>query len=167
MVAVGSLRSETDMSPSVRGVRVVVHDNANVNGTVSALSVLPGGGLFAGIAAAIEAIPTMPQSGKMVVNAGNILGAAKIIRGQVEDLKKTLRDRSHDLIVQAAGADTVSTYAAENWNDNLVFRDDSYSVRVGDYIKSLEMVVGQLKDAAVQYGFTEDEITQTFGKPGA
>ncbi|TDQ05370.1 hypothetical protein EV186_1011340 [Labedaea rhizosphaerae] len=144
----------------------MVHDNANVSAAVSALSMMPGG-LFAGVAAALEAIPSMPQSGKMVVNANNILGAAKIIRSQTETLKKTLQDRSRDLVVQAAGADSVSTYAAQSWNDNLVFRDDSYSMRVSDYVKSLETVVGQLKDAAVQYGFTEDEITQTFGKPGA
>jgi hypothetical protein len=145
----------------------VVHDNANVSGTVSALSVLPGGGLFAGIAAAIEAIPTMPQSGKMVVNAGNILGAAKIIQGQVDTLLDTLKARRRDLFVQAAGADTVSQYAAEQWNTNLLLSHDSYATRVEQYIQSLKTVVGQLRDAAVQYGFTEDEITETFGKPSA
>jgi hypothetical protein len=144
----------------------VVHDNANVSEAVTALSMMPGG-LFAGVAAALEAIPSMPQSGKMVVNANNILGAAKIIQGQHDALLKTLKERRHDLIVQAAGADTVSKYAAIQWNTNLVLSADSYATRVEQYIESLKTVVGQLRDAAVQYGFTEDEITQTFGKPSA
>lgn len=145
----------------------MVHDNANVSGAMSALTVLPGGGLFAGIAAAVQAIPSMPQSGKMVVNAGNILGAAKIIQSQVDSLLDSLKEHKRDLIVQASGADTVSKFAAEQWNTNLVLSEDSYSTRVEQYIKSLKTVVGQLRDAAVQYGFTEDEISQTFGKPSA
>ena len=145
----------------------MVHDNANVTGAVSALGILPGGGLLAGVLGALEAIPTMPQSGKMVVNAGNILGAAKIIQGQVDALTDSIADHSADLYVQAAGADTVSRYAADRWNDNLVTSATSYSNRVQQYVDSLNTVIRQLHDAAVQYGFTEDEITQAFGKTGA
>lgn len=145
----------------------MVHDNANVSGAVSALSVLPGGGLFAGIAAAVQAIPSMPQSGKMVVNAGNILGAAKIIQTQVDALMDSIADHGTDLYVQAAGFDSVSRFAADKWNENLVTSPASYRNRVQQYVDSLNTVLDQLRDAAVQYGFTEEEITESFGKPSA
>jgi gas vesicle protein len=141
----------------------VVHDNPTVN----ALGLIPGGGIVAAAVAALEAIPNMPKSGKIAVNHENILGAAKIIKAQADTLSDTIADRSGDLLVQAAGGDTISRFAADRWNENLVTSSASYTNRVQQYVKSLNTVVDQLRDAAVQYGFTEDEIVQTFGKPGA
>jgi uncharacterized protein YukE len=141
----------------------VVHDNPAVN----ALGLIPGGGIVAAAIAAFEAIPTGPKSGQITVNHENILGAAKIIKAQVDTLSDTVADRSGDLLVQAAGGDTVSRFAADRWNENLVTSTASYSNRVQLYIDSLNKIVNQLRDAAVQYGFTEDEITQTFGQSGA
>jgi hypothetical protein len=61
------------------------------------------------------------------------------------------------------GQDLVSEAATGEWAKILVSNDDSYSKRIAQYIDGLGKLADQLKTAAKQYGFTEDEITAAFG----
>lgn len=124
-------------------------------------------GLSEMIGKALAALPTTPASGTIKVDHDNVLGAAKIIRSQIDLLSDRIADRGVELLVQPAGGDSVSIEAATAWNNYLVQQDDSYAARVQQYIESLYNIVDQLRDSAVQYGFTEDQITNAFGERSA
>ena len=67
------------------------------------------------------------------------------------------------LRIRTVGGDKVTTDVVEAWNDRLVFHDDSYGNRISAYIAALKSLSDQLRTSAQQYGFTEEEITATFG----
>ncbi|CRK60470.1 hypothetical protein [Alloactinosynnema sp. L-07] len=99
-----------------------------------------------------------PTGGKFVVNHDNVLAAAKIIHTQVETFRLATRDAFHDLHVDPPGEDIVSKRLANAWNDKLMLDDDSYAVRIDEYVRSLNKLVSQLIESAKAYGHNEEEI---------
>lgn len=105
----------------------------------------------------------VPQSsGSFTVNKDNVLAAAKIIQTQADTLGETLKEKRRDLRIPSPGDDDVSIRVAQAWNDRLVDNEDSYSMRVEQYVDSLNKLVGQLTDTAKAYGFTEDAVAAAF-----
>jgi hypothetical protein len=104
-----------------------------------------------------------PSGGKFVVNHDNVLAAAKIIRTQVETFGESTRDAFRDLRIDAPGEDIVSKRLADAWNGNLMLDDDSYAVRIGEYVRSLDKLVSQLVESARTYGYNEEEIAAALG----
>ncbi|KAA2260097.1 hypothetical protein F0L68_20430 [Solihabitans fulvus] len=122
-------------------------------------NVLGGVGAFA----ELTKTPAGPAQ-SFTVNHDNVLQAAKVIQDQADQLQDLYRNSVDVLGVNLpASADLVNKDIADAWNDRLLLADDSYGARVGQYITSLNKLTGQLRDAAKQYGFTEDEVTSALG----
>jgi hypothetical protein len=122
-----------------------------------------GSGFWANVVDMLEAVPTMPANATLTVNHDNVLAAAKIIQTQIESLQDVVRDNWHALSFDQVPGDLISRDAARAWNHRLVGADDSYAVRIDQYMDSLRSVVSQLKDSAKKYGFSDQDIADTFG----
>jgi hypothetical protein len=68
--------------------------------------------------------------------------------------------------VIAPGGDQISVAAAKAWNDRLTGNADSYSVRVEQYLQSLQTLVDNLVTSAKQYGYSDQQIADAFGTAG-
>ncbi|MCG8916433.1 hypothetical protein L6E12_11595 [Actinokineospora sp. PR83] len=124
------------------------------------------GGLLGGAANLLDNLTrgTAPSSGgHFVVNHDNVLAAAKIIQNQVDELKDTFDDAHDDLEIVPPGDDEVSQRMTEAWNDILIRNEDSYAVRVQEYILGLNKLVSQLRATAKDYGYNEEQITSALG----
>ncbi|WP_143022892.1 hypothetical protein [Lentzea jiangxiensis] len=100
---------------------------------------------------------------KFHVEKDTVLKAGKIIYSQYKLLSDEYQDKVDLLRIRTAGGDKVTTDVVEAWNDRLVFHADSYGNRISAYIDALKNLSDQLEASARQYGFTEEEITATFG----
>ncbi|MGW5051141.1 hypothetical protein [Actinokineospora sp. NPDC004072] len=124
------------------------------------------GKIAGAVVADLQSLATA-SSGQFIVDKDNVLAAAKIISTQVDQLKTRLSDASRDLRVVPPGGDMVSGLVAKEWNERLLFADDSYARRVKDYVVGLENLVVQLQESALAYGYNEEEIAQALGKTSA
>ncbi|HWE92017.1 MAG TPA: hypothetical protein VG317_21320 [Pseudonocardiaceae bacterium] len=121
----------------------------------------------AAMSAAIGAeLSSVPQVANITVNKDNVLQAAKIIQGLIDNECKDIERHVRDLRVDPPGADLVSKRAAQQWNQRLVDDPDAYRVRVIQYIKTLETLVANLKTSAQQYGYTDEQIAAAFSQAG-
>ncbi|MET9228700.1 hypothetical protein [Lentzea sp. NPDC003310] len=133
------------------------------------------GGAVAGAVSALRAANsvmdrvTMGMAGggtqKFEVNKDNVLKAGAAIQDCATALKDKLDLVSDDLKISASentdgkvGADIAAA-----WNSRLVGGPDTYAGRVDGYVKALQRLSDQLREAAKQYGISEEEITTTFG----
>ncbi len=114
---------------------------------------------FGGVAGEYAAV----GGGQLTVNHDTVLQAGKIISDQFDQLNTITRGKLENMQVGVLGQDLVSLAATDQWAKILVTNDDSYSNRIMQYIAGLGKLADQLKAAAKQYGFTEEEITAAFG----
>jgi hypothetical protein len=99
---------------------------------------------------------------KFEVSRENILQAGKIIYDQSVALsEKNFQAFSK---VKVSLGDEVNGPIAEAWNSRLVDGNQSYCGRIAQYVASLDNLCDQLREAAKQYGFTDEEIMASFGK---
>ncbi len=168
---VGSLRSGTEPLPNVRGYDVVTQENAGADAVLGAAAALGGGAIGAavgllGTATAFLDSMAGPSTQKFEVNKDNILKAGRIIQDQAGELSRALERVSYELRIKAdpGSEGEVGADIAKAWNSRLVGGPDTYAGRVDSYVISLDALSAQLREAAKQYGFTEDDITTTFGK---
>ena len=103
------------------------------------------------------------SGGHFTVNHDTVLQVGKIIHDQYLHLDQVTRPKIRQLKVGVLGEDLVSDAATAEWAKVLTTNPDSYSVRINQYIDGLGKLADQLKTAAKQYGYTEDEITAAFG----
>jgi len=101
--------------------------------------------------------------GRLAVNHDNVLQAGKIIQDQVDHLNDVVRMKLRALHLDKFAEDDVSLDAVASWNRLLVDNDDSYAHRIQQYVDSLGQLADQLKIAAKLYGYTEDQIKESFG----
>ncbi|MET1074199.1 MAG: hypothetical protein ABWY11_16245 [Umezawaea sp.] len=99
------------------------------------------------------------------IDRSNVLQAGHIIQGEVNKLAKQLVLASSDLKVNAT--DEVNNAIAKAWNSRLVDGEESYAGRVRQYITSLTGLIDQLRTAAQQYGFTDEEVVAALGPKSA
>ena len=104
------------------------------------------------------------SSQKFTVNRDTVLQAGKIIGDESLKLHDALGDAVDKLRVHVN--DSVNRQIASAWNERLVDGTESYARRVQQYIDSLDKLVEQLREAAKQYGFTEEEVGASFGTKG-
>lgn len=116
-----------------------------------------------------ETMASGPGSGqKFEVTKETVLQAGKVVNDQALSLAKSLRRAERALQVDIPmGSDPVNGSIAAAWNSRLTGGDDTYAGRVNQYVESLLHLAEQLREAAVQYGFTEDEVTAAFGATSA
>jgi uncharacterized protein YukE len=108
------------------------------------------------------------SSGSFTVNKDNVLAAAKIIQTQAVILRDNLDDMREVLWIKHPGEDDVSIAVAAAWNYRLVGDgDDSYFIRIQQYVDGLDKLVRQLKDTANVYGYTDDEVAAAIGARSA
>lgn len=126
------------------------------------------GEMFAAEQRLKDSMSAGPVSGqKFEVTEETVLQAGKLIRDQSTVLRDALDEAIANLTVRLNDADEVNADIAAAWNSRLVDGADSYATRIEQYIASLHGLVEQLRGAARQYDFTEDEVTAALGAAGA
>ena len=105
------------------------------------------------------------SGGQITVNHDTVLQAGKIINDQWHQLTDITRPKLAQLRVAKIGDDLVSDAATGAWNAVLFMNQDSYANRIQQYIDGLKKLSDQLRTAAQQYGYTEEQITGAFGAP--
>jgi hypothetical protein len=130
-------------------------------------SVLDTAVLTASTGAGLGAETTIPQAANITVNRDNVLKAAKIIQDALDTEGQQIRSNLPILQVMAPGEDQISVQAAQAWNDRLAGGADSYTVRVEQYLQSLQNLVDNLITSAKQYGYSDQQIADAFGQTGA
>jgi hypothetical protein len=106
------------------------------------------------------------SGGQITVNHDTVLQVGKIIHDQYEQLSRITQAKLFQLKVNSIGEDKVSQAATKAWNEVLVTNGDSYQNRINQYIEGLGKLADNLRTAAQQYGYTEDQITAAFGAAG-
>ncbi|MFT7835087.1 hypothetical protein Q5530_02925 [Saccharothrix sp. BKS2] len=115
-----------------------------------------------------DAMASGPGSGqRFEVTEETVLRAGKLIREQVQNLQIALEDALITLSVKLNNPDELNDEIAAAWNSRLVDGPMSYAGQVEQYIASLNGLVEQLRGAAQQYEFTEDEVKAALGAVGA
>jgi hypothetical protein len=107
-------------------------------------------------------LSSVPQTQNITVNKDNVLRAAKIIQDVLDNEGQQIRSNLPMLRVIAPGADQISVAAAAAWNTRLTGNADSYSVRVEQYLQSLQTLVDNLVTSARQYGYSDQQIADSF-----
>jgi hypothetical protein len=117
---------------------------------------------FSGVANEYAAV----SGGQITVNHDTVLQVGKIIQDQWQQLTDITRPKLMSLRVNKIGDDKVSVAATTAWNAVLMTNDDSYYKRINQYIDGLKALADNLRTAAQQYGYTEEQITNAFGAAG-
>lgn len=107
-------------------------------------------------------LSSVPQTQNITVNKDNVLRAAKIIQDALDNEGQQIRSNLPMLRVIAPGGDLISVQAAAAWNARLTGDADSYSVRVEQYLRSLQTLVDNLVTSARQYGYSDQQIADSF-----
>lgn len=148
----------------------MAQENVGADAVLGAVAGVAGGAIGAAVgllhnATALLDSMSGPSTQKFEVNEDNILKAGALIQDSSERLRKKLNYVSNDLRIPSAEAadGKVGADIASAWNSRLVGGADTYEGRVTAYVKALDGLSEQLREAAKQYGFTEEEITTTFG----
>jgi len=148
----------------------VTQESAGADAVLGAAAGLAGGAIGAAVGLLGKATAFLdsmsgPSTQKFAVNKDNILKAGVIIADSAERLATKLDLVEDDLKIPANAASDgqVGADIAGAWNSRLVGGSDTYAGRVNSYVEALRGLSGQLREAAKQYGFTEEEITTTFG----
>jgi hypothetical protein len=103
------------------------------------------------------------SGGQLTVNHDTVLQVGKIIHDQWRQLNEITLPKVMNLQVGVLGQDLVSQAATDEWVKIIAGNDDSYTRRITQYIDGLGKLADQLKTAAQQYGFTEEQIKDAFG----
>lgn len=147
----------------------MAEDNATAGAILGAVGGLGGvmGAVVGAVRVAEDALGKMfgdaqASSQKFEVKKETILQSGKIIRDQAEALLVKLGTAQGKLWVNVDGE--INQKIAAAWNSRLVVGEESYAGRVRQYIDSLNSLSEQLRDAATQYGFTDDEVKAAFGE---
>jgi hypothetical protein len=122
--------------------------------------------LTASTASGLGSETSVPQTTNISVNHDNVLQAAGIIQNVLDTEGQQIRGNLPLLRVIAPGEDQISVQAAKAWNDRLAGGADSYTVRVEQYLQSLQNLVDNLVSSAKRYGYTEQQITDVFNQSG-
>lgn len=149
----------------------MTQESAGADAALSAVAGLAGGAIGAAVStfhaasALLDGMTSGPSSQSFHVNKDNVLKAGVVIQDQAEVLNRALKAarRQLDVDVDASSAGIVSSNIAGLWNRRLTMGDESYVGRIQQYIDSLDKLSQQLRESAKQYGFTEEEVTTTFG----
>jgi hypothetical protein len=155
-------------------LNVVAEEHAAVGGGFDALAAAGAGiggavGLAVGmIATAEKALADLGSSvgsaQKFEVDKETVLQAGKIISDQATKLFDDLTNAKDNLRIKlASSSDEVNQSIAHAWNSRLIEADNSYGSRVQQYVESLDALAQQLRTAAKNYGYTDEEISQFFG----
>jgi hypothetical protein len=106
------------------------------------------------------------SGGQITVNHDTVLQVGKVIQDQWQQLNDITRPKLNGLRVASIGDDKVSAAATTAWNAVLSTNNDSYQKRIEQYIDGLKALADNLRAAAQQYGYTEEQITDAFGAAG-
>jgi hypothetical protein len=117
---------------------------------------------FSGVANEYAAV----SGGQITVNHDTVLQVGKIIQDQWQQLHDITERKLYDLQIAKIGDDEVSKAATTAWNKLLNTNPDSYANRIKQYIDGLKTLADNLRAAAHQYGYTEEQITDAFGAAG-
>ncbi|AOS66172.1 hypothetical protein [Actinoalloteichus hymeniacidonis] len=96
------------------------------------------------------------------VSEETVLGVRSVLLAEAERLRGGLIHLHRELNVEPMGGDPVSLEAAPIWTGRLAVDQDSYWQRCWDYMESLRQAGEELTQIALTYGYTEEEISNSF-----
>lgn len=102
--------------------------------------------------------------GGIVVDEENVLEIGAAFLGEARRLAELVDALAGRMVTGPALGDPASADYAEELNQRLVVREDSYVARARGYVAELHGVARQCEASARAYGFTDDEIAAAFGK---
>ncbi|MBP2471784.1 hypothetical protein JOF53_000656 [Crossiella equi] len=100
------------------------------------------------------------------VNKDNVLKIAKTVQDQADWLKMEINVCERDMRTAPAREDPVSKDVAQVLNEKLIDNADSYVKRARDYALELENAVQQMKAAAKDYGYSDEQIAGVLNGEG-
>lgn len=101
------------------------------------------------------------MAGSFRVNQDNVLQAHAAALSGADRVRETLRAHGRDMRLEAMGNDPVSVDAATAFTHRL----QGYVEFARQYADELERLAGALRDAALTYGYTDDDIARGFPAP--
>jgi len=149
----------------------VTQENVGADAVLGAAAAMAGGAIGGAVSAlkvasaALDRMSAGAATQKFEVNEKNILKAGALIHDQAKVLETKLGLVQRDLKIPADvnSGGRVGADIAKAWNSRLVGGSDTYAGRVEAYVKSLQGLSEQLREAAKQYNISEEDITATFG----
>lgn len=101
------------------------------------------------------------------VNPDNVLQAHKIMQDAAHRLTEQLRPLTRDLRLERMGGDPVSSEAAIAFTDRMRDSADSYLVRTYQFRDEVSRAAHALRQTALEYGWTDEDIARGFPQGGA
>ncbi|AOS61744.1 hypothetical protein [Actinoalloteichus hymeniacidonis] len=100
------------------------------------------------------------------VDPANVLQARKVLLDEADRLRRLLNHVRSRLQLHPMGGDPASIDYARVVTDKLLDNPDSYFNRCSQYVENLRAGAVALAETARQYGYTEDEITDSLRAAG-
>src|SRR5687768_2682408 len=91
------------------------------------------------------------------VNRENVLGVYQLVQSEADRLDKVVQKSGYKLRIDLCGGDPVSKDAMETFNAELT----RLRTQCEDYVRMLFSTAAQLKQTALSYGFTEEQIAHS------
>lgn len=101
------------------------------------------------------------------VSPDNVLQAHKIMQDAVHRLTEQLRPLTRDLRLEQMGGDPVSAEAANAFTHRMRDSADSYLVRTYQFRDELSRAAQALRQTALEYGWTDEDVARGFPLGGA
>lgn len=98
------------------------------------------------------------MAGSFRVDQDNVLQAHAAVLSAADKLRDVVRSHGRDMRLEAMGNDPVSVDAAAAFTHRL----QKYVEFATTYTIELERVAAALRDAALTYGYTDDDIARGF-----
>ncbi|QFZ18383.1 hypothetical protein [Saccharothrix syringae] len=102
----------------------------------------------------------------IVVGKENVLEIGAAFQAEARRLDELVGGLAERMVTRPALGDPASVDYAEELNQRLTLREDSYTARARGYVAELRGIARQCEASARAYGFTDDEIAAAFGKGG-
>lgn len=98
------------------------------------------------------------MAGSFRVNQDNVLQAHAAALHAADRVRGVLESNGRDMRLEAMGTDPVSIEAAAAFTSRL----QKYVMFGWNYVNELERLAGSLREAALTYGYTDDEVARGF-----
>ena len=96
------------------------------------------------------------------VHPDNVLQAHKIMQDAAHRLTDGIRSLRRELQLEKMGGDPVSREAAVAFTQRMSTAEDSYAARAYQFRDELEHAADALRQTALEYGWTDEDIARGF-----
>lgn len=95
------------------------------------------------------------------VGPENVLQARAAVQTAADGIRNSVNANRDDMRLEAMGGDPVSIEAAVAFTDRL----QEYVAFADDYVRELQRLADALREAALTYGYTDEDVARGFPPP--